>query len=73
MKLVERLNQCHVKREDTTPYLGRLFLRVHEQYPGDVGCFVIYFLNLIQLEPYESIFFGPNVPHAYLAGGMFLF
>lgn len=66
--LVKRLNECHEKREDTTPYLGRLFLRIHNEYPGDVGCFVIYFLNHIILEPYESIFLGPNVPHAYLAG-----
>lgn len=67
-KLIQRLNECHEKREDTTPYLGRLFLRIHEQFVGDIGCFMIYFLNYIQMDPYESIFLGPNVPHAYLSG-----
>jgi len=45
-----------------------LFQRLHGQYPGDVGCFVIYFLNVLKLVPGESMFLGPNVPHAYLAG-----
>jgi len=67
-KLVTRLNECHKKHEDTSLYLGRLLLRVHSQYLGDVGCFVIYFLNYIQLEPFESIFLGPDVPHAYIYG-----
>ena len=48
--------------------VSALFLRLHEQYPGDVGCFVIYFLNHLQLTPGEAMFLGPNVPHAYLAG-----
>ena len=71
-KLVTRLNECHEKKEDTLLYLGRLLLRIHSQYPGDVGCFVIYFLNYVQLEPFESIFFHANVPHAYISGGMFV-
>jgi len=45
-----------------------LFQRLHGQYPGDVGCFVIYFLNVLKLVPGESMFLGPNIPHAYLAG-----
>ena len=48
--------------------VSALFLRLHKQYPGDVGCFVIYFLNHLQLSPGEAMFLGPNVPHAYLAG-----
>lgn len=67
--LVTRLNECHEKKEDTKLYLGRLLLRIHSQYPGDVGCFVIYFLNYVQLEPFESIFFHANIPHAYISGG----
>merc|ERR1719203_1934347 len=46
----------------------RLFQRLWYDFPGDVGCFVIYFLNLLVLEPGEAMFLGPNVPHAYLAG-----
>ena len=44
-KLVDRLNECHDKEEDTSLYLGRLFLRIHSQYPGDVGCFNVGHLN----------------------------
>ena len=45
-----------------------LFLRLWEQYPGDVGCFVIYFVNHVRLEPGEAMFLGPNLIHAYLSG-----
>ena len=67
--LVERLQESHTSREDTTIYLGRLFMRIYKEFPGDVGCFVIYFLNHVILEPGEAIFLGPNYPHAYLSGG----
>jgi len=45
-----------------------LFNMLYGQYPGDVGCFVIYFLNHLRLSPGQSMFLGPNVPHAYLSG-----
>ena len=38
------------------------------RYPGDVGCFCIYFLNVVNLEVGDAMFLGPNEPHAYLAG-----
>ncbi|RXG73584.1 Mannose-6-phosphate isomerase [Armadillidium vulgare] len=49
-------------------YLRDLFLNLKTHYPGDVGCFSIYLLNYIVLEPGEAIFLGPNVIHAYLHG-----
>lgn len=48
---------------------GELLLRLHSQYPGDIGCFSIYFLNHIILEPGQAMFLGANEPHAYLYGG----
>jgi len=60
-KLNQRLTGCETDQ-------GPLLTRLYGQYPGDVGCFVIYFLNHIVLEPGEAMFLGPNVPHAYLAG-----
>ena len=53
------------KSEDS---VCELFLRLHDQYPGDVGCFVIFFLNHLKLSPGQAMFLGPNVPHAYLSG-----
>eukprot|EP00794_Sanderia_malayensis_P011164 gene11164-12337_t len=67
-KLVTRLEDGHLNREDTTPYLGRLFMRIYNEFPGDVGCFVIYFLNHVILKPGEAIYLAPNNPHAYLSG-----
>jgi len=50
-------------------YLSSVVLRLHTQFPGDVGCFCVYFLNLISLLPGEAIFLNANMPHAYLSGG----
>eukprot|EP00730_Choanoeca_flexa_P010065 TRINITY_DN15087_c0_g1_i1.p1 TRINITY_DN15087_c0_g1~~TRINITY_DN15087_c0_g1_i1.p1 ORF type:complete len:414 (+),score=111.46 TRINITY_DN15087_c0_g1_i1:36-1277(+) len=43
-------------------------LRLCKQYPGDGGVFCLYLLNIVQLQPGEAMFLGPNVPHAYIAG-----
>ena len=48
---------------------GKLLLQLHQQFPGDIGCFAIYFLNLLTLKPGEAMFLEANVPHAYLKGG----
>lgn len=45
-----------------------LAMRLHEQYPGDVGVFCAYLLNYKQLQPGEALFMGANEPHAYIAG-----
>jgi len=45
-----------------------LFLTLSEQYPGDVGCFSVFLLNVMRLQPGQAMFLGPNVPHAYLSG-----
>lgn len=62
-----------VARLQTTPVVHRtpldmLLLQLDEQYPGDVGCFCVYFLNVVQLQPGEAMFLAANEPHAYLAG-----
>lgn len=55
--------------KDTSSSNGELLLRLHSQYPGDIGCFSIYFLNHMFLEPGQAMFLGANEPHAYLNGG----
>eukprot|EP00040_Diaphanoeca_grandis_P008649 m.45965 g.45965 ORF g.45965 m.45965 type:complete len:417 (-) comp20108_c0_seq1:275-1525(-) len=53
----------------TRSTLQDLFLRLDKQYPGgDVGCFCVFFLNVVQLSPGDAMFLGPNEPHAYLFG-----
>ncbi|KAK9806420.1 hypothetical protein WJX73_004588 [Symbiochloris irregularis] len=45
-----------------------LVLRLHDQYPHDVGVLSAFFLNLVELAPDEAIYLAANVPHAYLSG-----
>lgn len=49
--------------------LSELFLRIARDFPGDVGCWSIYFMNYVILQEGESMFLGPNIPHAYIYGG----
>lgn len=66
--LVKRISQEAAAKKDTSSSCGELLLRLHSQYPGDIGCFAIYFLNLMKLKPGECMFLGANEPHAYLYG-----
>ncbi|NWX92455.1 MPI isomerase, partial [Nothoprocta ornata] len=66
--LVKRISQEAAEGKDVSGSNGDLLLRLHSQYPGDIGCFTIYFLNLVKLEPGEAMFLGANEPHAYLHG-----
>jgi len=49
--------------------VSEVVLRLYSQFPGDVGCFCVYFMTLIRLLPGEAIFLNANMPHAYLSGG----
>uniref|UniRef100_A0A671NR15 Mannose-6-phosphate isomerase n=1 Tax=Sinocyclocheilus anshuiensis TaxID=1608454 RepID=A0A671NR15_9TELE len=66
--LVKRISEEEAAGKDTSGSNGELLLRLHSHYPGDIGCFSIYFLNLIVLQPGEAMFLGANEPHAYLSG-----
>ncbi|KAJ1967831.1 Mannose-6-phosphate isomerase [Dispira parvispora] len=58
--------------KDTAPDGTRVVLdlmaRLHQQFPGDVGCLCVFVLNNVHLIPGEAIFLGANEPHAYLSG-----
>jgi len=47
---------------------ARWVLRLHEQYPGDIGMMMPLLLNLIRLEPGQAMFLPPGRLHAYLSG-----
>ncbi|XP_060742814.1 mannose-6-phosphate isomerase [Tachysurus vachellii] len=66
--LVKRVSEEEAAGKDTSANNGELLLRLHSQYPGDIGCFSIYFLNHIVLKPRQAMFLGANEPHAYLSG-----
>jgi len=60
--------RIHASQSPTEHILGDLVLRLNGDFPGDVGIFVIYFLNHMQLKPGEAMFLRANLPHAYLSG-----
>ncbi|XP_021549522.1 mannose-6-phosphate isomerase isoform X4 [Neomonachus schauinslandi] len=70
--LVKRISQQVAAGNNMEDIYGELLLQLHQQYPGDIGCFAIYFLNLLALKPGEAMFLEANVPHAYLKGGPWL-
>lgn len=45
-----------------------VFVRTYEQYPDDVGCWMVYILNYVQLEPGQALFLRDSEPHAYISG-----
>ena len=67
MEALESLKQ-EIEKKKVLTSTESLFKRLAHDFPGDVGCFVIYFLNLLALKPGEAMFLGPNLPHAYLSG-----
>ncbi|KAI1716360.1 phosphomannose isomerase type I domain-containing protein [Ditylenchus destructor] len=63
-EIVSRLEQ-----KTDRPAIDNLVLRLNSQFPGgDVGVLAPFFLNHFTLKPGESVFVGPNIPHAYLFG-----
>ncbi|XP_053318210.1 mannose-6-phosphate isomerase [Spea bombifrons] len=66
--LVQRVSQQAKNGGDVSNSIGDLLLTLHSQFPGDIGCFAIYFLNVVTLQPGEAMYLGANEPHAYLEG-----
>ncbi|ESP04950.1 hypothetical protein LOTGIDRAFT_109203, partial [Lottia gigantea] len=67
-KLVSRVKLLKENGEDISAYNGDLLLKLDNEFPGDVGGFAIYFLNIITLQPGEAMFLEADMPHAYLSG-----
>ncbi|EFC42579.1 mannose phosphate isomerase [Naegleria gruberi] len=54
--------------QNSTSSRDQLILRLYKDYGNDIGCFSVYFLNHVELQPGEGLFLGPNEPHSYLYG-----
>ncbi|KAF6213586.1 hypothetical protein GE061_011307, partial [Apolygus lucorum] len=48
--------------------LYHLINKLNTEFPYDVGCFAVYFLNYLKLKPGEAVFLPAGLPHAYLTG-----
>ncbi|XP_075148439.1 mannose phosphate isomerase [Haematobia irritans] len=44
------------------------FKTINSDFPDDVGVLSLFFINMINLQPGESIYLGANEIHAYLSG-----
>ena len=49
--------------------LADLVIRLNGQFEGDIGLFVLFFLNYVKLQPGEAMFLKADDIHAYLSGG----
>ena len=49
--------------------LANLVVRLNGQFEGDIGLFVLFFLNYVKLEVGEAMFLKADDIHAYLSGG----
>ena len=49
--------------------LADLVIRCNSQFEGDIGLFVLFFLNYVKLEVGEAMFLKADDIHAYLSGG----
>ncbi|KAL8580920.1 hypothetical protein ACOMHN_039620 [Nucella lapillus] len=66
--LVQRIQTMQKNKEDVKPIEGDIILKVHSEFPGDVGVMCVFFLNVVRLAPGEAMFLEANLPHAYLSG-----
>jgi mannose-6-phosphate isomerase len=57
------------KLEGEEKKVVKLAVELNEQFPGDVGIFCAFFLQVIDLAPGGAIFLGAGEPHAYISGG----
>lgn len=53
--------------------LSDLMQTLNDQFRGDIGLFVCFFLNYVKLEIGEAMFLKADDIHAYLSGGLLVF
>jgi len=50
--------------------LAELVVRLNKEFEGDIGLFVLFFLNYVKLEVGEAMFLKADDIHAYLSGNI---
>lgn len=53
---------------NTPEELNELVRRCNSQFPGDIGLFVLFFLNFVKLEPGQAMYLKADDIHAYISG-----
>ncbi|KAL3266943.1 hypothetical protein HHI36_011093 [Cryptolaemus montrouzieri] len=65
--LLDRLSKIENEEQKNFENV-KLIQHLSKEFPGDVGIFMVYFLNYIQLKEGEAIFLAECEPHAYISG-----
>lgn len=62
--------RAHLEKAKSQPQCkeDEVFARTYEQYPDDVGCWMVYILNYVQMQPGQALFLRDSEPHAYISG-----
>ena len=72
----ENLSKCieliinRLNKKDPLTSEESQFLEQYRLFGADVGLFSFFFFNIIQLKPWQAIFTGAGVPHAYIKGNI---
>lgn len=56
------------KFKNDSSKLAEVFNVIQKDFPYDVGSLSLFFLNLVEMKPGDSIYLAAKVPHAYLFG-----
>lgn len=62
------IDDLSIKFKSDVSKLAKVFIQLQEDFPYDVGALSLFFLNLVELQPGQSIYLAAKVPHAYLDG-----
>ncbi|KAG8761742.1 Mannose-6-phosphate isomerase [Ceratobasidium sp. 428] len=65
--LIARYESGGAKKEEKD--VAELAQTLAKQYPGDVGVFCVFLLNVVELKEGEAMFLQADEPHAYISGG----
>ncbi|KAJ2759961.1 Mannose-6-phosphate isomerase, partial [Coemansia nantahalensis] len=66
--VAEQMGRLLARTQGSGAREDRLARLLGGEYPGDVGVFCVFVLNVLELAPGEAFFMGPNDPHAYIGG-----
>lgn len=66
-QLIKRYESGGAREEEKD--VAALAQELAKQYPGDVGVFCVFLLNVVKLVEGEAMFLQADEPHAYISGG----
>ena len=68
VRLAANLPPATPSLSSSPPSADAVAARLLRDFPGDIGVFAPYLLNVLKLAPGEALFLAANEPHAYLSG-----